>query len=110
MCHGSGGLAGKHAFGARTGGANLLLGGLYVAAALLAGVVAAFPMALLGVLLVLVAVHLGRTALDTDRLALTVGVGLVGLLVNVGLAFVLGALAYLALERYGPRLGTAVSE
>ncbi|MEF8756867.1 MAG: putative sulfate/molybdate transporter, partial [Halobacteriales archaeon] len=33
MCHGSGGLAGKYAFGARTGGANVVLGGLYLLAA-----------------------------------------------------------------------------
>lgn len=93
MCHGSGGLAGKYAFGARTGGANLVLGGLYVLAALVAGVVAAFPLAVLGVLLVVVAVQLGRCATATTSLPLTVAVGVVGLLANVGVAFVLGVVA-----------------
>ena len=93
MCHGSGGLAGKHAFGARTGGANLVLGGLYLAAVPFAGVVAALPMAVLGVLLVVVAVHLGRRTVDVEgrgALALVVGVGVVGLAWNVGAAFLLG--------------------
>jgi hypothetical protein len=91
MCHGSGGLAGKHAFGARTGGANLVLGVLYLGAACLAGVVAAFPTAVLGVLLLAVAVHLGRTALSADRRLVVVGAGVLGLLVNVGAALVVAA-------------------
>jgi hypothetical protein len=96
MCHGSGGLAGKYAFGARTGGANVILGVLYAAVALVAGggLVMAFPTALLGVLLAVVAVQLGRTAADTDDLLLTAAVGVAGLLVNVGVAFVAGALAH----------------
>ncbi|WP_137287028.1 putative sulfate/molybdate transporter [Halorussus salinisoli] len=100
MCHGSGGVAGKHAFGARTAGANLVLGVLYAGAALgAAELVAAFPMAALGVVLALVAVELGRASLDTDSLGLTVGVGVLGLATNVGLAFVAGIAASVALKR-----------
>jgi len=96
MCHGSGGLAGKYAFGARTAGANLVLGGLYAAAAVAAtGLVAAFPLATLGVVLVAVAAELGRTSLDTDHLPLTLAVGAVGLLANVGIAFAGGLAAHL---------------
>lgn len=100
MCHGSGGLAGKYAFGARTGGANVLLGVGYLALALVAAgaFLAAFPLALLGVLLVVIALELGRAAFDPvdahRSLALVVGVGAVGLLVNVGVAFVLGAVVF----------------
>ena len=91
MCHGSGGVAGKYAFGARTAGANLILAcGYGVVAVAAVGVFAAFPLAMLGVLLALVAVELGRSALRTDRLWLTVAVGLCGLLANVGVAFVAG--------------------
>jgi MFS superfamily sulfate permease-like transporter len=90
MCHGSGGVAGKHAFGARTAGSNLILGGLYALAALGTGVVAAFPMAVLGVVLALVALELGRSALGTDHLPTTLAVGTVGLVGNVGVAFVAG--------------------
>ncbi|AHG00360.1 sulfate transporter [Halostagnicola larsenii XH-48] len=104
MCHGSGGLAGKYAFGARTGGANVLLGVGYLALALVAAgaVLAAFPLALLGVLLVVIALELGRAAFDPvdthQSLAVVVGVGAVGLLVNVGVAFVLGTVVFLVLE------------
>ncbi|WP_121820661.1 putative sulfate/molybdate transporter [Halostella salina] len=96
MCHGSGGLAGKYAFGARTGGANVVLGVLYAAVALVAGggLVMAFPTALLGVLLVVVAAQLGRAAAATEDYRLTAAVGVAGLLVNVGVAFVAGALAH----------------
>lgn len=92
MCHGSGGLAGKYAFGARTGLANGLLGVGYVLLALVAGggLLAAFPMALLGVLLAAVAAQLGRSALRTEDLALTALVGVLGLLTNVGAALVVG--------------------
>ncbi|PGF16564.1 sulfate transporter [Natrinema sp. CBA1119] len=105
MCHGSGGLAGKHAFGARTGGANVLLGLGYLAFALVAAgaVLAAFPMAVLGVLLVVVALELARAAFEpvTDgrSLALVAGIGAVGLVGNVGVAFVLGAVAFWLLSR-----------
>lgn len=99
MCHGSGGLAGKHAFGARTGGANLILGGVYLGGALIVGVVAAFPMAVLGVLLVIVAVQLARSAVATDQLALTVAIGVLALVVNVGVAFVVGVAVSLLRRR-----------
>nr|WP_276238562.1 molybdate transporter family protein [Halobaculum sp. DT55] len=96
MCHGSGGLAGKHAFGARTGGANLVLGGLYLAAVPFAGVVAAFPMPVLGVVLGFVGVHLGRRAVGVEgrgALALVALVGVVGVGWNVGAAFLVGLVA-----------------
>ncbi len=100
MCHGSGGLAGKYAFGARTGGANVLLGVGYLALALVAAgaLLAAFPLALLGVLLVVVALELGRAAFepvhDARSIGLVAGVGLVGVVVNVGVAFALGAIVF----------------
>ncbi|MDS0475306.1 putative sulfate/molybdate transporter [Natrinema sp. 1APR25-10V2] len=100
MCHGSGGLAGKYAFGARTGGANVLLGIGYLALALVAtgALLAAFPTAVLGVLLVVVALELARAAFDpvsdARSLALVAAVGVVGLAVNVGVAFVFGAVAF----------------
>ncbi|MFB6269243.1 MAG: putative sulfate/molybdate transporter [Halobacterium sp.] len=94
MCHGSGGVAGKYAFGARTAAANAVLGVLYVLAAVVAvGVVAAFPMAMLGVVLAAVAAQLAHTSLDTDQYALTVGVGAGGLFAGVGVAFFAGLLA-----------------
>jgi len=100
MCHGSGGLAGKHAFGARTGGANVVLGVLYAGAALVVGLWTTFPMAMLGVLLAVVGLSLGRTALSGEDRWLVVGVGGLGLLTNVGIAFGAGLGAYQLLARY----------
>ncbi|MFW6317253.1 MAG: molybdate transporter family protein, partial [Halorubrum sp.] len=100
MCHGSGGVAGKYAFGARTAGANVILGAIYAVAAVLAvGVVAAFPLPMLGVVLGLIAVELGRAGLDTEHLPITVGVGVLGAATNIGAAFVIGVVAYLLVER-----------
>ncbi|RLM88071.1 sulfate transporter [Halobellus sp. Atlit-38R] len=101
MCHGSGGVAGKYAFGARTAGANLILGVLYALAAVVAvGAVAAFPLAMLGVVLAVIAVELGRAGLETDSLSLTVGIGVLGVVTNVGVAFVVGVAAYLLRKRF----------
>jgi hypothetical protein len=92
MCHGSGGLAGKHAFGARSASANLLAAGLYGGLALVSGLLVAFPMALLGVLLVAVAASLARVALTSTRSpAFVAAVGGAALLTNVGVAFLAGA-------------------
>lgn len=99
QCHGSGGVAGKYAFGARTAGANVILGAIYAVAAVLAvGIVVAFPVPMLGVVLGLIAIEFGRAGLDTDHLPLTLGIGVLGVVTNIGIAFVLGALGYLLLE------------
>jgi hypothetical protein len=55
-CHGSGGMAGHYAFGARTGGSVVIYGGLFLILGLFFGgafmqVAAAFPRPMLGVLL-----------------------------------------------------------
>lgn len=101
MCHGSGGVAAKYAFGARTAGANVVLGVGYAAVAILGtGLVAAYPVAVLGVILVLVAFQLGRTSIErSDDYALVVGIGLLGLLVNLGIAFLAGIVVSLARTR-----------
>jgi MFS superfamily sulfate permease-like transporter len=101
MCHGSGGIAGKYAFGARTAGANIVLGVGYVAIALsAAGLVAVYPISMLGVILALIGLQLAQTSLQqTQRNLLVVGIGLLGVIINLGVAFVVGLVAYLFLER-----------
>jgi len=100
MCHGSGGIAGKYAFGARTAGANVILGLGYIAVALVAvGLVTAYPISMLGIILMLIALQLGKTSLQhTRKYSLVVGIGVLGLLVNLGVAFVAGILAYLLFQ------------
>lgn len=100
MCHGSGGVAGKYTFGARSAGSNVILGVLYVGAALIATeVIMAFPLSLLGIVLAVIALKLARTGLDTDHLGITLFVGLVSVLSNVGIGFVTGLILYLLTER-----------
>ncbi|WP_122089128.1 putative sulfate/molybdate transporter [Halalkalicoccus subterraneus] len=102
MCHGCGGLAGKYEFGARTGGANVILGTGYIALAFVTtgALVAAFPLAMLGVLLAIVAVSLGANVRESSNLPLSVGIGLLALVWNIGVAFALGICVYLLFERY----------
>jgi MFS superfamily sulfate permease-like transporter len=91
MCHGSGGLAGKHVFGARTGSANLVAGVLYGGLALVAGVLFAFPLALLGVVLFVVAGSLAHVAFTSTDRPLAVGaIGALAVATNVGVAFLAG--------------------
>ncbi|MFT4921151.1 MAG: hypothetical protein ACI8XM_000346 [Haloarculaceae archaeon] len=53
--------------------------------------VASFPTAAFGVILALVALQLGYTALsETDDYVLVVAIGLLGILSNLGIAFVVG--------------------
>lgn len=102
MCHGSGGIAGKYAFGARTATANIVLGVGYVLLALLAvGVVAAYPLAVLGVVLALIALQLGRTGLGkTDAPATVLAVGVLALVANLGVAFVAGVVLHHVRQRW----------
>lgn len=96
MCHGSGGVAGKYTFGARTAGANVILGIGYLLVAIFAvELVTTYPVAVLGVILVIIAAQLGWTSVQkTDEYLLVLGVGALGILVNLGIAFVVGIVAY----------------
>lgn len=56
VCHGSGGMAGHYAFGARTGGSVVIYGLLFISVGVLAGsdtggIIQAFPLPVLGVML-----------------------------------------------------------
>jgi hypothetical protein len=69
LCHGCGGLAGHHAFGARTGGSVVIYGSLFLAVGLLFGgaaseLVRLFPLPVLGVVLLFEAVALGSLVRD----------------------------------------------
>lgn len=100
MCHGSGGIAGKYAFGARTAGANIILGVSYITIALVAvELVAAYPVSMLGVILVLIGLQLGRTSIEQSQAyPLVIGIGILGLVINLGVAFLIGILSSLFLQ------------
>jgi MFS superfamily sulfate permease-like transporter len=67
MCHGAGGLAGQYYFGARTGGTNIIEGLIEIGLGLFLGksighLLAAFPMPLVGAMMLLVGIELTRMA------------------------------------------------
>ncbi|NUE01451.1 sulfate transporter [Halorubraceae archaeon YAN] len=108
MCHGCDGVAGKYEFGARTGGANLILGVSYIALAFIATMtlLSAFPLSVLGVLLIVVAISLGKHVLRSQMRWLSIGIGLLALVVNLGVAFLVGIAVHLLLTR-GAKTHTA---
>jgi MFS superfamily sulfate permease-like transporter len=110
MCHGSGGVTAHYRFGARTGGANLFIGGLFVMLALLFGksltsLFGLLPSPLLGILLAYVGVEHARLVRDIvafpRELAIAVVIGFLTLVTgNLAVAFAAG----IALNMAGGRL------
>jgi hypothetical protein len=112
VCHGCGGLAGHHAFGARTGGSVAIYGTFYVFTGLflshpLGEALRIFPQPILGVVLLFEALSLLRLVGDqagTPRhLAIALLVGVVAFTVPQGfvVALVLGTLVFYAFSRFG---------
>ena len=107
MCHGAGGMAGHVAFGARTGGSCLILGGLLLILALFfsASVQTIFrviPPEALGVVLFLAGAQLALGSCDFardkgERFTTLVTAGLA--MWNVGVAFLIGLAMYHAFKR-----------
>ena len=98
VCHGSGGMAGHYAFGARTGGSVIIYGGFWLGAALLASadartLLAIFPGPILGVLLLVEATTLlalvREVTGDVRALALALVLALVASSVPYGYAIAL---------------------
>lgn len=103
MCTGAGGLASRYRFGARTGGSNLIIGGIFIVLALLLGdhligVIYLLPMSALGILLVFAGAQLSLTLLDINtRKDLFVSILIVGITLasNLAVGFLIGiAVAY----------------
>ncbi|MGA8708768.1 MAG: putative sulfate/molybdate transporter [Steroidobacteraceae bacterium] len=105
MCHGAGGMAGHVAFGARTGGAPIILGALLLVLALgfshsIDAIFGIFPRSVLGVILFLTGAQLALGSCDFSKHKGERFITLVTAafaMWNVGLAFVVGILlAYIA--------------
>jgi len=99
MCHGAGGLAGQYRYGARTGGANIYAGLIFIVLALFftsPQVLSLIAVGVLGALLVFVGIEMGRHSLKSDSLVVTVVIGILALVSSITLAFIAGmVLAYL---------------
>jgi MFS superfamily sulfate permease-like transporter len=106
MCHGAGGLAGQYYFGARTGGTSILEGlievflGLFLSKSV-ANLLKAFPMPLVGGMMLLVGMELGKAVVELRgwKLWLALTTAAVSVVTNMALGFVAGlAVAYLVRE------------
>lgn len=107
LCHGSGGLAGQYYFGARTGGANIMEGTIEIALGLffspaIVGLFSAFPMSIVGAMMLMVGLHLARYVLtlrvkDFLPTGATVAVSLAS---NMASGFVVGAVVYFGIKYY----------
>jgi predicted benzoate:H+ symporter BenE len=106
LCHGAGGLAGQYYFGARTGGTNIIEGLIEVSLGLFLGksignLLAAFPMPLVGAMMFLVGIELGRVVLGLKGwgLWLALFTAALSVLTNMAVGFGVGlAAAYLVRE------------
>ena len=100
MCHGAGGLAGQYRYGARTGGANIYAGLIFISLALFFSspqVLSIIAVGVLGALLFFVALEMGRHGIKTDSLGITVIIGILALASSMTVAFIIGmVLAYAA--------------
>jgi MFS superfamily sulfate permease-like transporter len=101
LCHGAGGLAGQYRYGARTGGASIIAGVIFIILALFFSspqVLSIVAVGVLGALLVFVGIEMGRYSLKTDSLVITGLIGVLALLVSITIGFIVGlGAAYLLL-------------
>jgi SulP family sulfate permease len=106
VCHGAGGMTAHVAFGARTGVAPLTIGTTLVAAAVLfgaslSGLLAGFPLPVLAGLLVvagLLHITLLRDLRGLLPWTVALGVGIVGVTVNLAVAVALGLVAWWSIQ------------
>ncbi len=112
MCHGAGGMAGHVRFGARTGGALVILGvivlflGLFMSDSV-AAVFGLVPLAILGVILFFTGLELASIVRDIgdkkdDVYVMLVTAGIA--IVNMGVAFLAGMVLYYAAKRQWVKL------
>jgi SulP family sulfate permease len=112
VCHGAGGLTAHYAFGARTGGAPLAIGGVLLVLAVAAGsglaaVLAAFPLPILAALLSaagLLHIGLARDLQGAHEIALALVVAVLGFWLNLAVGLGVGLAVW-----WLPRLGRAGS-
>ncbi|RHZ04616.1 hypothetical protein DYB31_000927 [Aphanomyces astaci] len=111
MCHGAGGLASQHAFGARSNVAMMFLGLIKVTVALLLGSTLVqllqdgiFPSCVIGVLVMFAGVHLSIVGLDLDTqknkgdVVVLLVTAAASLAIDTGVGFLIGGVTYIVLR------------
>ncbi|ODS35490.1 MAG: hypothetical protein A7316_07070 [Candidatus Altiarchaeales archaeon WOR_SM1_86-2] len=111
MCHGSGGTAAHYFFGARTGGSNLMIGGIFIILALLGSmalmILTLIPYSILGVLLFFIGIELMLMIRDVskyDDLFVVLVIGGLAIAAGIATAFIIGILLYYSLKKGFVRL------
>jgi MFS superfamily sulfate permease-like transporter len=111
LCHGSGGLASQYLYGARTGGALIMEGaieiflGLFLADSV-GSVFKAFPLAVLGAMLLFAGLELGRIAFKIRgrrQILIVLVTGAVSAITNLAFGFASGLAIYVVLEAISRR-------
>ncbi len=97
MCHGAGGMAAHYRFGAKTGGADIMIGLLFVAVSFVAtsAMLEIIPYGIMGALLFFTGAELLRNAIKTDRYIITGAMGVVTLLADPTIGLLAGIALYL---------------
>jgi ABC-type multidrug transport system permease subunit len=93
MCHGAGGLAGQYRYGARTGGANVYTGLIFIFLALFFSspqILSIIAIGVLGALLVFVGIEMARHSIRTESIVVTGIIGVLALLSSMTIAFIVG--------------------
>jgi MFS superfamily sulfate permease-like transporter len=100
MCHGAGGLAAHYRFGARTGGADLMIGLLLVALSFFStsSMLSLISAGVLGALLAFAGAELLMSAINTDMALVTAATGVITLLVDPTIGLLAGIAAYVAMR------------
>ena len=89
-------LAGQYRYGARTGGASIIAGLIFIILALFFSspqVLSIVAVGVLGALLVFVGIEMARHSIRTDSLFITGLIGLLALAVSMTVAFIVGLIA-----------------
>ncbi len=100
MCHGAGGLAAHYRFGALTGGADIMIGLLFIALSFVgtSSMLAMVPAGILGALLAFAGIELLANSIKTDTAVVTATAGIVTLLIDPTIGLLAGIAAYVALK------------
>ena len=106
MCHGSGGVAANYFFGARTGGSNIMIGGVFILLAFLGSIalilLMLIPYSILGVLLFFVGIELMLMIRDVsgyDDLFVVLVIGGLSIALNMAAGFIIGIILYYFLKK-----------
>jgi hypothetical protein len=104
MCHGAGGLAAHYRFGARTGGADVMIGLLFIAFSFIgtSSMLSMVPAGILGVLLAFAGAELLANSIHTDIVIVTAATGIVTLLVDPTIGLLAGIAVYAIIKLLRP--------